>query len=332
MGSPWTGRESELNQRLRYAALTGNGVLTSRDLMNLGLTRRMICHRVAQGRLIPVLKDSYALPGTRLTLRGRCRAATGTVGERIVVSHTSALALHGLVRDPWSVHLSGEPGVFANRVRWASDSFGFNVVRHQTRSLPGEHITDVDGIRVTTAERAMRDYASIAKPADITKALVQGEKERSLRWDKLRAIVAESNGQKGLGILRNEIAEWEDCFADTDSDGEVDFLLMLREFVLPMPLVNVKVGDFVPDFLWPHLNLAAELDPYGTHKGRASHRQDHRKGIVLETGGLRLLRFTDEDLYRQKVRTATELRTIMEQQATLLGSSLFPDPTGTKVR
>ncbi len=325
MQSHWRGRQPELNLKLRELALTNDGILSPLELDAIGMTERMIRDRVILGSLVPVLQGAYALPGTRLTLRGRCRAAQVSVSDRVVVSHASALALHGLIRDPWTVHLVGEPGTLSfGHNRWRSQEFGFAVVRHQTRFLPDEHVTGISGIRVTTVERALRDYASMAKPDELVKALTQGEKERAFCWEQLRRLVATSNGQKGLGMLRTELELWEEGFADTDSDREVDFLLMIREEALPMPEVNVKLGDFIPDFLWRHLRLGVELDPYGTHSGLSSHRQDHRKGIVLETQGLRLVRFTGEDLDRHRSRTGHELRTIMEQQAELLQCPLFP--------
>ena len=89
MDPRWTGIESELNRQMREVALTHDGVLTAEDLTAIGLTRKMIQTRKESGRLIPVLKGSFALPGTRLRLRGRCRA--GSVRQvRGQLSHTRA--------------------------------------------------------------------------------------------------------------------------------------------------------------------------------------------------------------------------------------------------
>lgn len=326
MDRGWVGNESELNRLVREIALTNDNVLTTADLLGLGITLRMIRKRVALGGLVPILKGSYALPGARLKLHGRCRAAVGSVSPRVVVSHASALALHGLETDPWAVHLTGESGVFRGNGsgRWMSTNFGFRVIRHETRSLPADQITEVGGIRVTSVERAIRDYASTAKPAELNKVLIQAEKEAKLCWGKLRSLVASSSGHKGMGILNTEIEGWHEAFVDTSFDTEADFLLMLRDENLPIPEVNVRLGSYVPDFLWRYLKLAVELDPYSTHKGLASHRQDHRKGIELEVSGLRVIRFTGEDLYGHRSRTGGELRSIMEQQAALLGCPLFP--------
>lgn len=327
MDSKQAGRELDLNTQLRAVALANDGVLSLEILFRLGLSWTMVQKRKEAGRLLPILRGSFALPGTRLSFRGRLRASVASVSSNVVVSHGSALALHGLIRDPGPVHLTGESGAFRDQVsgRWNNDAFNLKVVRHETRHLPPEHITELDGIRVTTAERAIRDFAATAKPSEVTKALTQGEKERKLCWHELRLIADASNGHKGIGVLRNEIDEWDPVFADTISDPEIDFLRMIRRERMPKPLVNHPVGRHIPDFLWKHLCLAVELDPYGTHSGKASHRRDHRKGIELETSGLRVVRFTWEDRYLHEERTASELWTVLRQQASLLQCSLFPN-------
>jgi very-short-patch-repair endonuclease len=317
---------------MREASRRGHGIVTVEDLSALDVSRQMIQTRVKSGRLIAVLNRAFALPGATLEMRGRARAAVSSAGPNVCVSHRSALALHGLIAEKGPVHLLGEAGAFrhAGARHWTSNQFEFGVECHQTRHLPREHITQIDGIPVTTVERAVRDYSATATPSEITKVLAQGEKERSLCWGKLRAIVAASNGHKGMAMLQNEIDRWLEAFVDTSSDPEVDFLRMIRKNTLPIPEVNQRIGSYIPDFLWRHLNLAVELDPYGTHSGLASHRQDHRKGIELEISGLRVIRFTGEDLYQYEPRTATELRIVMEQQASLLRCPLFPSVGETR--
>ena len=328
MDPRWTGIESELNRQMREVALTHDGVLTAEDLTAIGLTRKMIQTRKESGRLIPVLKGSFALPGTRLRLRGRCRAGVCSAGEGTVVSHSSALALHDVVRDPGVVHLTGvSRGSGGTRSgRWSSDNYGFKVIRHETRQLPDSQITVVNGIPTTTVERALRDFAAEATPAEMTKALTQGEKERAICWGTLRELVADSAGHKGNTMLSTEIEGWNPAFVDTGSDPEIDFLRMIRKREMPWPAVNVKLGHNVPDFLWWHLRLAVELDPYGTHSGAGSHRRDHRKGIELETMGLRVVRFTGEDLYQHEDRTGDELWIVIRQQSRLLRCPIFLPP------
>lgn len=325
MGHNWAGKEDELNRRLRETSRSGHGVITTEDLFRLGVSRGMIQTRANTGRLVPVLKRVYALPGSRLDPRGRYRAAVCSAGPNVHLSHRSALGLHGLLRDTGPVHLVGRAGAFRieGSRRWSSREFGFEVECHQTRYLPEEHIIEVDGIRVTTVERALRDFASQASAGEISKALTQGEKEGSFCWTKLRKLVAASSGHRGLDLLRKEIEEWDPRLVDAASDPEADFLLMLRRQSLPFPVVNAPMGNFVVDFLWSHLRLAVELDPWSTHKGRESYRRDHRKGVELEVAGLRVIRFTGEDLYLHEERTAAELLSLMTEQSRSLGVPLF---------
>lgn len=321
MSTRWTGNERELNRALRRLAFECDGVIEDHRLVELGLTRSMIETRVAAGRLCRVFHLVYVLPGTRLTPRGRWRAAVASVAGSACLSHGSALALHGLIRNAGMIHVvsrSGACRVEGTRFRPADPSFDFVVEIHQTRRLPDSHVCQLGGIRATTVERSLLDFAADATSTELVKALSQGEKERKIRWSALRTLTDRARGYKGVGKLRFEIDRWDPAFAEAGSDPELDFLLVLRRKGLPMPMVNVAIGQFVADFFWPDLNLIAEMDPWGTHKGRESFRRDHRKSLELEARGLRVIRFTWEDLYHHEDRMVRELRTIMDQQRSLV--------------
>lgn len=317
MGSPWTGHEADLNRRLREVVRRQDGIVTLDQLFRLGLSPTMIRSRVRSGRLVPVLKRAFTLPGSRLGERGRWRAAVESAGRGTFLSHASSLALHGLARDYAPIHLVSLSGAFRGRAsrEVLSSEEDFRVELHQTRRLPDEHVTEVGGIRATTVERALLDFAATAGEVAIVKALSQGERERKIRWDALGQILTSTRGHRGAGRLRREVERWDPSFAEARSDPEEDFLLMIRRHGLPMPMVNVPVGPFVADFFWRSLDLVVELDPWGTHRGRESFHRDHRKSVELEARGLRVIRFTWEDLYRHEARTARELAKIIESQA-----------------
>ncbi|MCB0860169.1 MAG: DUF559 domain-containing protein [Solirubrobacterales bacterium] len=308
-----------MNRSLRDSVLTGGGVVTGPELRALGFSRQMVYRRRRSGLLIPVLRDVYTLPGTQLGSRGRQRAAVHSGGSGCVLSHRSSLALHGLVRDKLPVHVSRKGG--GSRTRGVpvkeSSEFGFRVVSHQSRSFPASQITEVGGIRTTTVERALVEFCADAKPAEIGKALSQGERERVLCWETLDEILAAASGRKGVGRLRAELDFWHPAFADAESEPEEDLLRLIRARSLPMPEANVFLDPYKADFLWPKLKLVVELDPYGTHKGRESFHRDRRKSVELEARGYRVIRFTWEDVYKHPERTLRELDRIMRQQAAL---------------
>jgi very-short-patch-repair endonuclease len=320
VSAKWTGNERDLNEELRRIALECDGVIEDSRLVDLGLSRSMIETRVANGRLVRLFRLVYVLPGTRLSARGRWRASVSSVGGDACLSHGSALALHGLVRDGGPIHVvsrSGACRVDGTRFRPADPSYDFVVEIHQTRRLPDSHVCHPGGIRSTTVDRALLDFAAGATNLELVKALSQGEKERKIRWGALRGLTEKARGHKGVGKLRFEIERWDPAFSDAQSDPEIDFLFTLRREGLPMPMVNASIGRFVADFFWADLNLVAEMDPWGTHKGRETFRRDHRKSIELEAKGFRVIRFTWEDLYLHEDRMVHELRAIMEQQRSL---------------
>lgn len=323
MDPNWAGMEAEINRRLSERARGGHGVLAVEDLRGLGLSETMIHTRRASGCLVPVLKGVYKLPGTVLTERGRFRAAVCSAGAGACLSRRSALALHGLIRSKGVVHVT-RPGGAArcNRsLARSRDETAFEVRYHQTRWLPDDHITVVSGIRATTVERSLRDFAGDAKKGEIARALSQGERERVICWDTLDELVRDSVGHAGIKRLRREVAAWDPVMADAASDPEERFLLMIRDSVVPKPSTNVTIGSHIADFYWPALGLVVELDPYGTHRGRESFHRDHRKSVELEAMGLRVIRFTWDDLYRHEERTVRELEQIVTRQADIRGEA-----------
>lgn len=318
----WTGNEAELNRRLRERAMSGHGVLTRDDLRDLEVSPMMIHRRRRSGLFVPVLRGVVALPGTNLGEKGRWRAAVAAGGRSCFLTGQSALALHGLVREHGPIRVVRASGAGRHPdSRWKrSENFGFSVYCHQARRLEHEHLAVVDGIPTVTVERGLLAYAAEASPTEIGKALSQAERERNLCWDKLREMTGGATATPGIGILRHEVENWEPAFVDASSDPEEDMLRLIRDGDLPMPEVNVRVGEFVIDFLWRSLHLAVEMDPYGTHKGYESFHRDRRKSIALERMGLRVIRFTWEDRYRHPDRTLAELREIIRQQASLHGN------------
>lgn len=321
MSGRWTQNEAGLIRQLRETAAVGHGVLTTQDLDQLGVTEGMIRRRKQSGLLSPVIRGVVTLPGTELTEKGRFRASVYASGKNCCLSHRSALSLHGLVRERGPVQIVREsgtgrgPGMKLRR----SENFDFAIQCHQTRSLPAEQITTVEGIRAVTVERGLLEFAAEASDAEVGKALSQGERERSLCWERLNDVLAGSPRAPGSGRLRREADAWVPAYADTASEPEEDFARNIVRSGLPIPEVNQPIEGVVPDFLWRELFLAAELDPYGTHKGYEQFHRDRRKSVLLEQLGLRVIRFTWVDQYHHAERTMAELRQIMIQQARLHG-------------
>jgi predicted transcriptional regulator of viral defense system len=74
-----------------------HGLISVEQLNALGYSRRAIQHRMARGRLHPVMRGVYAVGRPDLDKRGRWMAAVLSCGPRAVLSHHSAAALWGVM-------------------------------------------------------------------------------------------------------------------------------------------------------------------------------------------------------------------------------------------
>ncbi len=78
----------------------------------------------------------------------------------------------------------------------------------------------------------------------------------------------------------------------TRSEAERCMRKLLRAAQLSLPLVNVPLLGYVPDFLWPREKLIVEVDGYQFHGTRAKFESDRKRDLVLTAGGYRVVRVT----------------------------------------
>ena len=82
----------------------------------------------------------------------------------------------------------------------------------------------------------------------------------------------------------------------TRSDLETLFLTLCARHHLPPPEVNVKLGEWEVDFLWPAQRLVVETDFWTYHRGSVAFEDDHARDLDLHASGYTELRFTDRQL------------------------------------
>jgi Protein of unknown function (DUF559) len=163
---------------------------------------------------------------------------------------------------------------------------------HQTRSLPGDHVTAELGIPVTTPERALLDMAGRLDAKQQERALVEGDKRGCVRWPALQRMVSRGKGKRGIGRLRRVAMEVDPREVDAASPMEVDFLALCREFGVPFPQVNVLVEGFLIDFYWPAERVVVEADSYGHHTNRPAFESDYERTVALTAAGYQVHRAT----------------------------------------
>jgi hypothetical protein len=127
------------------------GVVSRGQLLEIGLTPKMIRRRLEAGRLHVLHRGVYAVGHTRIPQEGRWLAAVLACGEGAVLSHRSAAALWGI--RPYS-------GAIEVTARHAHRR-GRLLVARRSPLDPSER-TEHRAVPCTTPERTLIDFATVA--------------------------------------------------------------------------------------------------------------------------------------------------------------------------
>ena len=290
------------------AALAGrqHGLVTRRQLVELGLGRRAIGHRLEQGRLHPVHRGVYAVGHRVLSRNGVWLAAIMATGNGAVLSHRSAAALLG-IRD------TRRRDIDVTHERRHRHRAGFEF--HQA-ALPPDEITTKDGIPVTTPARTLLDLAQVLTAQRLERAATEAEIRRLTSPTSLEALAARYPGRPGTPTIMQLLTNNTIGTAITKSDLEDRFLALLDAEGLPRPIVNHTIDRPQPhdpqvDFLRPHPRVGVETDGYATHGTRHAFEQDRARDRALQVAGYKVLRITDRQLEQQPNAIARELRSTL---------------------
>jgi very-short-patch-repair endonuclease len=257
------------------------------QLRSLGYGRSAVDRLVAKGHLHRLYLGVYAVGHTRLTLRGRWMAAVLACGPGAVLSHRAALTLWELGRagsGPIDVTIPGRGRRGPKSIR-----------SHLTRALDPADTTVRDGIPVTSAERALLDFAETASAQRLRRALETGERLELIDGRALQALMARSHGRRGLRPLAEALAAMAAANGSapwTQSELEDRFLALIREAKLPEPQCNVMVEGYLVDCWWPAQRVAAEIDGFEFHKTREMFERDRTEDTVMQVAGINVLRPT----------------------------------------
>jgi very-short-patch-repair endonuclease len=280
-----------LFRRVAGIAARQHGVISSTQLLAVGLSRRAISHWVAAGRLHRIHHGVYAVGHRAPSNEGRWMAAVLACGEGAVLSHRSAAELWEMLPARGGlVHVAVERG--GGRRQRAG------IRLHRSSSLPRTATTRRRGIPVTTPARTI---------ADLPRVATKGEVRRAIR-------VAEYKGLP-LGEVKTD---------RTRSDLERNLLRLCKRHRLPLPEVNVKIGPFTADFLWRAHKLVVETDGWAAHRGRQAFLEDRERDAYFRLRGLDVWRFSDEQVGRDASTVATLLRRRLIPRAGSVSDGIRP--------
>ncbi|HZU60937.1 MAG TPA: DUF559 domain-containing protein, partial [Solirubrobacteraceae bacterium] len=193
------------------------------------------------------------------------------------------------------------------------------------RSVPGIRVhprrhherTSHKGLPVTRFEQTLVDYASTASLNDVRLALARADYQGSLNAPALAAGL--QPGRPGGARLRRALERHLPDLARTRSRIERALLRLCETHDLPLPEVNVRIAGWEVDAVWREQRIVVEVDGLGNHRTPAQIRRDRRKEMALRAAGFVVLRYSDEQIFRQAREVAEELRQ-------MLGPATAPPP------
>ena len=297
-------RSRELEAGVVALAERQHGVVARRQLLDLGMGRDAIGHRIRCGRLHRIHAGVYAVGHRVLTTRGRWMAAVLFTGPGAVLSHRSAAALWGIRGNHRGPIDTTAPG--------KARSHG-PVRRHHSR-FSADEVKVEDGIPVTTVPRTILDLAA-AFPAAVEPALRQAEFLQLHDPLSLQDLLERHPGQRGSRAVRAALDRLHETPGRTRSTFEDRFLLLLDRYELRRPQLNVwlAVGAerFQVDCLWPDQRLIVELDGWNAHATRTAVRTDKARDRKLAAAGYATVRVPWRALDDEPAAVAADLRRLL---------------------
>jgi uncharacterized protein DUF559/putative AbiEi antitoxin of type IV toxin-antitoxin system/transcriptional regulator with AbiEi antitoxin domain of type IV toxin-antitoxin system len=277
-----------------------HGVISRRQLLELGLSPKAIRHRLERGRLHALLPGVYSVGRPGVTRHGRWIAAVLSCGPTAALSHQSAAAL-------WEVKDS-ERGRIEVSISARTTRRRPGLVVHRRAEEVLASVTRRDGIPVTTPVRTLVDLATRLRPSELEAAVNEADKLDLVHPDSLRASLDRLPTGPGLAVLRKLLDRR--TFLLTESELERRFLPLARRAGLPPPCGGEMLNGFKVDFFWPELGLVVETDGLRYHRTPAQQTRDRLRDQTHTAAGLTCLRFTHSQVTHEPHHVVATLATI----------------------
>lgn len=274
-----------------------HGVLTRRDLLGLGYSRREVEYRLHNGRLHTISNGVYAVGRRDLTPHGRWMAAVLVCGDGAALSHRSAADLWGIGYEE-----KGRIDVTVAR-RCEIKRKGLKVRSRPT--LPERSVGRRFGIPVTNPTQTLIDLATELKPMRLERAVNQADVHDLVDPETLRRSLDAYAGMPGAKTLRTMLDRH--TFRLSDSDLEIYFRPLALAAGFPLPLSKQWILDFEVDFHFPDHGLIVETDGLRYHRTPAQQARMVKRDQTHTSHGYRVLRFTHWQIAHAPIEVAAVL-------------------------
>lgn len=304
-----------MDMTLRQLAERHGGAFTRAEALACGYSVDGIKHLLRSREWLRLRRGVYTEAKAYLGLDEAARyvvrvhAAALALRRRAVVSHTSAIALHGL--PLWGSDLS-----FVHLSRtWRGGSRREAGIDHHRVQLPPDHVERRDDLLVTAAARSVVDVATVTT---FETAVVVADAALHAGLTTIDRLAAAADAVRGAPGSCNVMRTLEVADALAESPGESRCRLLFAAQRLPAPEPQAPIADAAGvlvgrvDFLFREQRTIVEFDgrmKYGLGPGSPADdlfaeklREDRLREL-----GYEVVRITWADL-ADPVRTAARIR------------------------
>ena len=278
-------------------------MISSRQLLGLGLTHNGIARRVQKGLLHPLHRAVYAVGHSALSRRAHEWAAVLACGPDAALSHNTAGSLWDLVKPSRIIHVTTP--------RSREGHAGLAI--HRTRRLDPIDRATIDGLPVTSLHRTLVDLADSLTQPNLEKAIHEAEVQRLFDLKQLEQAQSRVPGRKGRHRLRRACEVYRPP-PFTRSEAEVMFHAFLTERGLPAPQANATRAGYELDCWWPEQRLDVEIDGATTHQTTKAFHADRRRDRELGREGIQVVRVTWKDLTTGRAELERDLSEILARR------------------
>jgi very-short-patch-repair endonuclease len=258
-----------------------HGVVSGRQLRELGLGYGAIKHRVNAGRLRRLRRAVYLVGPTLLPLSLEM-AAILACGEGAAISHHTAAGIHQLLPHP------AQPGLIHVTVT-GSDRGPKPGIRVHRPAIRRDELTSRHRIPITTPARTILDLAPDLEIAALEQVLAQAHRTNLATVAQLDSLITRYPRRPGTPALKT-VLQGPGEPKLTRSKSERRMLEAFRRAALPEPGTNASLAGYEVDFLWVSARLVVEIDGQPFHSARPDRRRDHERDAHLGELGYAVLR------------------------------------------
>lgn len=173
---------------------------------------------------------------------------------------------------------------------------------HASNFLPDFHIIFRDDIKVTRPSRTIVDLSAVCHANALDRAITKALDKRLTTVAEIRRCRESmaAKGRRRTNLLDEVLAKPKYASDGCRSELERQALAMLRQLELPLPVsqhaIPLKTMTLHPDFCYPDIKLAIELDGFASHGDFSSFHEDRRRDAELTINGWTVLRFSHQTL------------------------------------